>query len=74
MQTEELIAPTQRNRYVPRKVAFSILGVGNTKGHDLINRGLIKAKKLDGKTIVELESVEAFLNSLPDARMAARAA
>jgi hypothetical protein len=65
MQTEDL--PT-RKRYVPRKVAFNLLGVGNTKGHSLINRGLIKAKKLDGKTIIDLESVEAFLNSLPDAR------
>lgn len=68
MPTEEFIAPAPRKRYVPRKVAFGILGVGNTKGHDLINRGLIKAKKLDGKTIVELDSIDALLNSLPDAR------
>jgi hypothetical protein len=62
--------PISRRRFAPRKVAFEEIGVGNTKGHDLINRGLIKAVKLDGKTLVDMNSVDQFLASLPDARRA----
>jgi hypothetical protein len=57
-------------RLIPRKAAFSLLCVGNTKGHDLINRGVIKAVKLDGKTLIDLESVETFIDSLPSASVA----
>jgi hypothetical protein len=59
---------TRRTRYVSRKEGFKAALVGNTKGHALIKRGLIRAKKLDGKTLIDIESVEAFLSSLPDAR------
>jgi hypothetical protein len=58
-----------RKRCASRKLGFKVLGVGNTKGHDLINRGLIRAKKLDGKTLIDLDSVDDFLASLPDARV-----
>jgi hypothetical protein len=70
MLNDELPLPAPRKRYVPRKVGFKALNVGNTKGHDLINRGLIRAKKLDGKTLIDLDSVDEFLASLPDARVA----
>jgi hypothetical protein len=68
LEAPTLTAP--RKRYVPRKMGFKALNVGNTKGHDLINRGLIKAVKLDGKTLIDMDSVEQFLASLPDARVA----
>jgi hypothetical protein len=67
---EEPTLTAPRKRYVPRKMGFKALNVGNTKGHDLINRGLIKAVKLDGKTLIDMDSVEQFLASLPDARAA----
>jgi hypothetical protein len=60
--------PAPRKRYVSRKQGFKQLNVGTTKGHDLINRGLIKAVKLDGKTLIDMDSVDALLASLPDAR------
>jgi hypothetical protein len=69
LKPEEITTPP-RKRYVPRKVAFNALNVGTTKGHDLINRGRIKAKKLDGKTLIDMDSVDEFLASLPDARVA----
>jgi hypothetical protein len=59
-----------RRRYASRKEAFREIAVGNTKGHDLINRGLIKAVKLDGKTLVCMDSVDNFLDSLPSATAA----
>jgi hypothetical protein len=68
MQSDELTLPASRKRYVPRKIGFAALHVGNTKGHDLINRGLIKAVKLDGKTLIDMDSVDAFLSSLPETR------
>jgi len=60
-------SPTPRRRLAPRKVAFAACHVGNTKGHELINRGLIKAVKLHGKTLVDMDSVDAFLATLPEA-------
>jgi hypothetical protein len=70
MLNDELDFPAARKRYVSRKQGFKELNVGNTKGHDLINRGLIKAVKLDGKTLIDMDSVHALLASLPDARSA----
>jgi hypothetical protein len=40
---------------------------GPTKLHDLINRELIIAKKLDGKTLIDLDSIDALFESLPSA-------
>jgi hypothetical protein len=67
---DEPTLPAPRKRYVPRKIGFKALNVGPTKGHDLINRGLIKVVKLDGKTLIDMDSVEQFLASLPDVRAA----
>jgi hypothetical protein len=61
-------------RLVPRKIGFSKLHVGATKGHALINSGRIRAVKLDGKTLLDVDSIEEFLASLPDALKAPRAA
>ena len=64
------ISSPENIRLVPRKVGFARAHVGNTKGHQLINEGRIRAVKLDGKTLIDLDSVDEFLASLPDARLA----
>jgi hypothetical protein len=57
-------------RLIARKHGFKKLNVGCTKGHALINAGRIKAYKLDGKTLLDEDSIDEFLASLPDARAA----
>ena len=43
---------------VPRKEGFDLIGVGNTKGHELINRGVLEVKKIDGKTLITMRSLK----------------
>ena len=52
---------------VPRKQAFAMLGVGPTKGHELINAGLLDARKIGDKTVITLASLNALVASLPRA-------
>lgn len=52
---------------VRRKEAFAMLGVGTTKGHELINAGHLDARKLGGKTVITLESIRALAEQLPRA-------
>lgn len=40
---------------------------GRSKTYDLIRRGLLKACKLDGKTMIRAEDAEAFVERLPPA-------
>jgi hypothetical protein len=42
-------------------------GTGRSKTYDLIRRGLLKARKLDGKTMIRAEDAEAFVERLPPA-------
>ncbi|WP_206668111.1 hypothetical protein [Teichococcus oryzae] len=53
---------------VPRKAAFAMLGCGTTKGHDLINAGLLDARKLGEKTLITMESIRALAANLPRAK------
>lgn len=57
--------------FVPRKTAFDLLGVGTTTGHQLINAGLLDARKLGKKTLITMASVRALADSLPRVRRAA---
>ncbi|PWC26966.1 hypothetical protein [Teichococcus aestuarii] len=50
---------------VPKQQAFAAIGVGNTKGHDLINQGCLVARKMGSRTMIEAESLRRFVASLP---------
>jgi hypothetical protein len=45
----------------------AILGYGKTKTHELINRGLLEAKLVDGILKVTAEGIEKFLRNLEPA-------
>ena len=40
-------------------------GIRRTKLYELIGRGLIRAVKADGKTLIEVQSVRDYLDRLP---------
>ena|SRR3712207_3253161 len=50
---------------VPKRQAFAAIGVGNTKGHELINRGLLVARKSGSRTLIETESLRRYVAGLP---------
>lgn len=55
------------------KLAYSVseikqeLSIGHTKLYELIKSGQLKSHKVGGRTIFKAESVQEFLNSLPEA-------
>ena len=50
---------------VPKREAFDTIGVGNTKGHELINEGRLIAVKLGSRTMIQTASLHEFVASLP---------
>lgn len=56
---------------IPRKAAFGMLGVGPTKGHELINAGALDARKIGEKTVITMASIRRFVASLPRVGVAA---
>lgn len=52
-----LLTPAQR--------AFDVIGVGNTKGYELIAEGKLVARKLGSRTMIETESLRTYVASLP---------
>lgn len=62
--TVEIALPKSR-RLIPRKDGFRKINCGTTFGHSLINRGLIKAYKMGGKTVLDEDSIDQYLASLP---------
>jgi hypothetical protein len=50
---------------IQRLEAFRLIGVGTTKGQELINAGLLDARKLGTKTLVTTASIRAFVEALP---------
>jgi hypothetical protein len=54
---DTLLTPAQR--------AFAAIGVGNTKGYELIAEGKLAARKLGSRTMIETESLRAYVASLP---------
>ena len=49
----------------PKKRAFNVIGVGNTKGHELIAEGKLVARELGARTMIETQSLRAYVASLP---------
>ena len=52
---------------IPRKAAFAMLSVGPTKGHELINSGLLDARKIGDRTVITMASIRALAAGLPRA-------
>jgi hypothetical protein len=52
---------------VPPDAAFQALGIGRTKGWELIRDGRLLARKIGSRTVVEAESVRRFAAALPRA-------
>jgi len=50
---------------VSPKVAFDAIGVGNTKGYELINSGALEAVKLGRATRIKWESVKRLIEDIP---------
>jgi excisionase family DNA binding protein len=50
---------------VAPKVAFAAIGVGNTKGYELINSGELEAVKLGRSTRITWESVKQLIQNAP---------
>lgn len=47
------------------KTTCARYGFGRSTAYELLNTGLIRAKKLGTKTLIEFASVEEYLASLP---------
>lgn len=45
------------------------LGIRRSKCYQLINRGFLVAKKIDGRTVVTDASIQAFVETLPPANI-----
>ena len=50
---------------VPAERAFAVIGVGNTKGYELIAEGKLVARKLGSRTMIETQSLRAYVAGLP---------
>jgi len=53
--------------FVARKRAFAMLDIGTTTGHELINAGLLDARKIGTKTVITMASIRALAEGLPRA-------
>ena len=49
--------------------AGEIIGCGRSKIYELSGLGLLDARKLDGKTVITLESIERYAAALPKAQI-----
>lgn len=52
---------------IPRMAGFAMIGCGPTMGHQLINAGLLDARKLGNKTLITAASIKALVEGLPRA-------
>ncbi len=57
---------------VPTDDAFRALGIGRTKGFELIRHGHLVARKIGSRTVIEAESIRRFAATLPRAGEGAR--
>jgi hypothetical protein len=53
---------------VPKAPAFRSLGVGNTKGHELVAAGHLTMVKIGTKSLITAESLRHFVASLTPVR------
>jgi hypothetical protein len=58
----------QRELYSPRETE-AILGVSHATLYRLLNRGLLDARKIDGKTVITDDSIRKFIAGLPAAKI-----
>jgi hypothetical protein len=61
-------AASPGKRYASRKEAMAYMRVGSTKMNELMQAGLIAAKKHGVKVIVDLDSVDQYYEALPNVR------
>ena len=54
-----------KRNLIPMRAALSKVGCGHTKIYDLIQRGKIVAYRMDGKTMVDADSIDHYHASLP---------
>ena len=50
---------------IPCRNAFRALGIGDTKGWELIRDGHLIARKIGSRTLIEAESLRRFAAGLP---------
>jgi hypothetical protein len=55
-------------RWGSRKEAMLEAGIGPTKLNEMMMAGRIIAKRLDGKVLVDLDSIQTLFESLPSVR------
>jgi hypothetical protein len=55
----------KRNSFVPKKVAFARVGCGNTKGYEYLATGLLIGKKVGTRLVIDEDSIDALIESLP---------
>ena len=55
----------QKRNLIPLKKALERGGFGRTKAYKLIKKGKIIAYKMEGRTMVDADSIDAYHMSLP---------
>ena len=55
----------QKRNLIPLKKALEKGGFGRTKAYRLINEGKIVAYRMEGQTMVDADSIEAYHSTLP---------
>jgi excisionase family DNA binding protein len=58
----------EMRRLVSVREAFAYLKVGRSKGFQLIHNGSISAVRFGNRFLVDLDSINAFIASLPSVR------
>ena len=58
--------PDRPRRWATRQEAMAYARIGATKMNDLMHGRFIFAKKLDGKVLVDLNSIDDFYGALPN--------
>ena len=57
--------PMEKRNLIPLKKALVKGGFGKTKAYELIDQEKIIAFKMEGKTMIDADSIEAYHQSLP---------
>ncbi len=60
--------PLPRSLYSPRETE-RILGVSHAQLYRIIGAGKLDARKIGNKTVISRQSIEAFIASLPQAKV-----
>ncbi len=52
---------------VPPAEGFRMLGIGRTKGYDLVKSGQLRIYKMGRRSILKVEELRSFIDNLPTA-------